>query len=136
MDDCLHQNLLSELLQSGLLTLLRVSLDAKDESVTSSAITCLSSLLYNELDEMCLDKTFHWLSGVVQPSLPGPPDPPEDPDNPTPDPTDHQLAQQDVVKALVRMDTLDRLVYILSVLRPGPAAVVSSLTFLTRYKID
>lgn len=132
LDQCLVQNLWTELLQAGLLSSVRVCLDQKEETVVSAGVTCLSSLLSNSTDEACLDVTFHWMSGLVQPSLPGPPEPPEDPENPVEEQNDHELSQTDVVKALLRMDTLERLHYLLSVVKPGPSTVTSTLTLLCR----
>ena len=98
----------------------------------SASVTCLSALVYTSTDEQFLDQTFHWTSGPVQPSLPGPPEPPEDPENPVEEQNDHELSQTDAVKALVRMDTLERLHYLLSVVKPGPATVTSAITLLCR----
>lgn len=104
LDYCLEQNMVEELLSSGLVELLRISLDCTEKGVMVAGAKCMAALLYNEEEERVLD----WEVGTRQPGF-----------RPVGDleeverMTDHQLVVQDVVLGLIRMDILPRLKYLL-----------------------
>ncbi|KAM9777625.1 RNA polymerase II-associated protein 1 [Neosynchiropus ocellatus] len=141
----LRGSVTSTLLDAGLLFLLRFALDDAVEGVMSAAVHAVKALLVCEEDEECLDSTFSWFRGLAAfPLLPTAQDE-EDEEDEGLDPslketakekeerkTDHDVARQDVVKALLKMKLLPRFRYILEVLRPSPPVVQDILLVLTR----
>ncbi|XP_062863836.1 RNA polymerase II-associated protein 1 isoform X2 [Trichomycterus rosablanca] len=141
----LKGSVLSSLLDAGLLFLLRFALDDGVEGVMSAAIRAMQALLVSPEDEECLDNTFHWLLGMAAfPLLPSAQEEEDEDDegldeflketkkeNEEKKP-DHDVARQDVVKGLLRMQFLQRLRYILEVVRPAPNTVLNILEVLIR----
>ncbi|XP_076834732.1 RNA polymerase II-associated protein 1 isoform X2 [Brachyhypopomus gauderio] len=145
---CLRGSVLTTLLDAGLLFLLRFSLDDSVEGVMSAAVRALRAMLVSPDDEECLDATFHWLLGTsafsLMPSMPEEEDE-DDKDDEGLDRSkkettrereerklDHDIARQDVVKGLLKMQLLQRLRYILEVVRPAPGTVLHILEVLIR----
>uniref|UniRef100_A0AAR2M3G0 RNA polymerase II associated protein 1 n=1 Tax=Pygocentrus nattereri TaxID=42514 RepID=A0AAR2M3G0_PYGNA len=141
----LKGNVLTSLLDAGLLFLLRFALDDSVEGVMSAAVHALRALLVSPDDEECLDNMFPWLLGMAAfPLLPSAQDE-EDEDDEGLDESmketakekegrksDHDVARLDVVKGLLKMQLLQRLRYILEVVRPAPHVVVDVLEILIR----
>uniref|UniRef100_A0A4W4GEA8 RNA polymerase II associated protein 1 n=1 Tax=Electrophorus electricus TaxID=8005 RepID=A0A4W4GEA8_ELEEL len=143
---CLSGSVLASLLDAGLLFLLRFSLDDSVESVMSAAVRALRALLVSHEDEECLDATFHWLLGTAVFPLIPPVHEEEDEEDEEglakskkemtkereERKLDHDVARQDIVKALLKMQLLQRLRYILEVVRPVPRTVLDVLEILIR----
>ncbi|XP_045917703.1 RNA polymerase II-associated protein 1 isoform X2 [Micropterus dolomieu] len=142
----LKGNMLSTLLDAGLLFLLRFALDDGVEGVMSAAVHALKALLVCAEDEECLDCTFSWFRGLASfPLLPSAQEEEdEEDDEGLPESmkdtakekeerkSDHDVARKDVVKGLLRMKLLPRLRYILEVVRPSPRVVQDVLEILIR----
>nr|XP_057946974.1 RNA polymerase II-associated protein 1 isoform X3 [Doryrhamphus excisus] len=140
----LKGSILSTLLDAGLLFLLRFALDDGVEGVMSAAVHALRALLVCREDEECLDVTFSWFRGLATfPLMPSQEEEEEEDEHldeilkvtakeKEERKTDHDVAQQDVVKGLLRMKLLPRLRYILEVVRPSPRVVQDILEVLTR----
>ncbi|KAK5886336.1 hypothetical protein CesoFtcFv8_017379 [Champsocephalus esox] len=141
----LKGSMVSTLLDAGLLFLLRFALDDGVEGVMSAAVHALKALLVCEEDEECLDCTFSWFRGLASfPLLPSTQEEEEEEDAGLPEnmkftakereerKKDHDVARQDVVKGLLKMKLLQRLRYILEVVRPSPPVVQNILQILTR----
>ncbi|XP_033892509.3 RNA polymerase II-associated protein 1-like isoform X1 [Acipenser ruthenus] len=142
----LRGSVLSTLLDAGLLFLLRFSLDDSVGGVMAAAVHALWALLVAPDDEECLDSTFSWLQGSTTfPLLPSE-KPEEDEEEEGEEEegvkvaaekkeerrADHDVARTDLIKALLKMQVLARLRYILEVVRPGPRVVQDVLEVLTR----
>ncbi|XP_059376536.1 RNA polymerase II-associated protein 1-like [Carassius carassius] len=141
----LKGSVLSSLLDSGVLFLLRFSLDDSVEGVMSAAVHALRALLVSSDDEECLDNSFSWLLGMATfPLLPTAQEDEDEDDeglNETMKETakekeerkiDHDVARQDVVKGFLKMQGLPRLRYIVEVVRPSPRVVLDILEVLIR----
>lgn len=141
----LKGNVMSTLLDAGLIFLLRFALDDSVEGAMSAAVHALRALLVCADDEECLDRTFSWFRGLaVFPLLPSAQEEEEEEDEGLPEnmretakekeekKSDHDVARQDVVKGLLKMKLLPRLRYILEVVRPSPRVVQDVLEILTR----
>ncbi|KAK3537597.1 hypothetical protein QTP70_016995, partial [Hemibagrus guttatus] len=140
---CIKGNVLASLLDAGLLFLLRFSLDDSIEGVMSAAVRALQALLVSTEDEENLDNMFPWLLGMAAfplvPQLQKEDDEDDDGLNESKKETekeerklDHDIAQQDVIKGLLKMQLLQRLRYILEVVRPSPQTVLGILEILIR----
>ncbi|KAI5616829.1 RNA polymerase II-associated protein 1, partial [Silurus asotus] len=143
---CVKGNVLASLLDAGILFLLRYSLDDSVQGVMSAAVRALRALLVSTEDEENLDNMFTWLLGMAAfPLVPQIHEEDEEEDdeglNESMKETekekearklDHDVAQQDVIKGLLKMQLLQRLRYILEVLRPSPQTVVDILEVLIR----
>ncbi|XP_039597354.1 RNA polymerase II-associated protein 1 [Polypterus senegalus] len=137
--------IISTLLDAGLLFLLRFALDDNVEVVIAGAVRALWALLVVPNDEECLDRTFSWLHGMFTfPLLPMEESDDEEEDEVDEDgkketveekearKQDHEVAQADIIKGLLKMKLLPRLRYILEVVRPGPRVVQDVLEILIR----
>ncbi|MGH0184471.1 UNVERIFIED_CONTAM: hypothetical protein FKN15_015059 [Acipenser sinensis] len=112
----------------------------------AAAVHTLWALLVAPDDEECLDSTFSWLQGgTTFPLLPS--EKPEEDEEEEGEGeegvkeaaekkeerrADHDVARTDLIKALLKMQVLARLRYILEVVRPGPRVVQDVLEVLTR----
>ncbi|XP_022077076.2 RNA polymerase II-associated protein 1 [Acanthochromis polyacanthus] len=141
----LKGNMVSSLLDAGLVFLLRFALDDSVEGVMSAAVHTLKALLVSAEDEECLDCTFSWFRGLASfPLLPTAQEEEDEEDEGLDESlketakekeerkSDHDVARQDVIKGLLKMKLLPRLRYILEVVRPSPPVVQDVLEILTR----
>ncbi|XP_058471266.1 RNA polymerase II-associated protein 1 isoform X2 [Solea solea] len=141
----LNGSMTATLLDAGLLFLLRFALDDGVEGVMSASVHALKALLVCAEDEECLDYTFSWFCGLATfPLLPSAQEEEDEEDEGLDEimketakekeerKSDHDVAQQDVVKGLLKMKLLPRLRYILEVMRPSPRVVQDVLGILTR----
>ncbi|MCJ8737002.1 hypothetical protein PDJAM_G00018760 [Pangasius djambal] len=142
---CVKGNVLASLLDAGLLFLLRFSLDDSVEGVMSAAVRALRAMLVSTDDEENLDSMFPWLLGMAAfPLVPQVHKEEDEDDEGLNEFTketekekeerklDHDVAQQDVIKGLLKMQLLQRLRYILEVVRPSPQTVLDILQVLIR----
>ena len=136
-DEVLEQNVLSELLDSGLITVLRMALDDRVESIREASLSCLKQILNNYYDEMVLDTLyFSSLDGHVQPSLAS--ELLKDGERykeyieEQTDLKDVEVVNLDVVLGLLRMDLIARLLYILEHLSPSASSKKNILAILIR----
>ncbi|XP_014612056.1 PREDICTED: RNA polymerase II-associated protein 1 [Polistes canadensis] len=117
--------------QNNFLLLLRFSLDDSVEDVIKAALQALRAFIFNESDEICLDKLFGW-NKYKEPTL----KPPSSDIKDESTLKDHELVQIDAVSALLRSDIILRIRYILGIkLFPtvGLACALEVLTRLARY---
>ncbi|KAJ8353581.1 hypothetical protein SKAU_G00211480 [Synaphobranchus kaupii] len=142
---CLKGSVVSALLDAGLLFLLRFSLDDSVEGVMAAAVHALHALLVSPGDEDTLDSTFSWFLGMESfPLIPAAQEEDDEDDEgldevmkETPKEkeerkADHDVAREDVIKGLLRMNLLPRLRYILEVVHPLPHVVLDVLEVLIR----
>ena len=132
LDHCLEQNLVMELIRAGLVQVIRLSLDSSEAALAVAGLRCLVALLCCQEEERLLD----WLVDTVQPDLAPVIEVGGDEDERIEAEkrlTDHQMVCKDVVLGLVRMDTLDRCHYLLTVEKyRDPALVTGILATMVR----
>ncbi|XP_072027596.1 RNA polymerase II-associated protein 1-like [Amphiura filiformis] len=131
----LMEPLVPKLLEAGVLFLFRWSLDDVNEGVITACIEGLAALLIQPGDESTSDRVFSWYRGSeTTPMRPVVEDEEDESGQKIEDKekSDPQLASQDVIKALLRMNVLERLRYILEVVRPPAPVVLNALAILIR----
>ncbi|KAJ9578261.1 hypothetical protein L9F63_005531, partial [Diploptera punctata] len=136
-DECLDTPLLNQLAESDVYLLLRFSLDDSTEMVITATLLAVRNLLWNEADEICVDRLLGLWNGHVQPSLMAKTEikkqsEKEELKEDEAELKDHQILKLDMIKGALRTDLMLRLRYILEVLKPGPRAIISTLEILTR----
>ncbi|XP_078673890.1 RNA polymerase II-associated protein 1-like isoform X2 [Branchiostoma floridae x Branchiostoma belcheri] len=124
--------LLPMMLESGMVFVVRFSLDENTPSLVATAVEALHSLLVLPGDELCADHVYSWYRGSELPALCPERDPEEEGEEKGRDKTDQELAKEDVIKGLLRMTLLPRLRYILEVLRPDGPVVIHIVEILIR----
>ncbi|XP_076305857.1 RNA polymerase II-associated protein 1-like isoform X2 [Tachypleus tridentatus] len=142
LDGCFKEKFLSQLLEAGIVPLLRWALDDSTDSVIAAAVHAIQSLIVAGPDEMCLDQTFSWFQGCEAPSI----RPPSqlaseklEKDSDMSELTDSQIISMDVIKGFLRTDILPRLRYILEVCHPVAAVVghiFDILIRITRHSLE
>ena len=124
LDLCLEQNLVREVVAAGLVQVVRLSLDSSEAGLVVAGLRTLVGLLCCREEERLLD----WLVDITQPSLAPVLDlGQEEEERKVEELTDQQLVEQDVVLGLLRMDLLDRLHYVLTVLELKEKVMVSGM---------
>uniref|UniRef100_A0A131YV41 Rna polymerase ii associated protein 1 n=1 Tax=Rhipicephalus appendiculatus TaxID=34631 RepID=A0A131YV41_RHIAP len=118
-------DLLTQLLQSGLAPLVRSALD--DRATVDAALAVLQALLVSQPEQALSGRAFLWRHGHRTFFL----RPPAELENSS-EISDVDLSQIDLIQALLRMDLLQRLYYILKTFRPGASGVASALLVMAR----
>ncbi|XP_070383908.1 RNA polymerase II-associated protein 1 [Dermacentor albipictus] len=118
-------DLLMQLLQSGLAPLVRSALD--DRATVDAALAVLQALLISQPEQALFGRAFLWRHGHRTFFL----RPPTELGSAS-EISDVDLSQIDLVQALLRMDLLQRLHYVLKTFRPGASAVASALLVMAR----
>ncbi|XP_014663760.1 PREDICTED: RNA polymerase II-associated protein 1-like [Priapulus caudatus] len=116
-DGYLSQPVIPQLLDAGLIFLLRFSLDDPALPVLSASVQALAELLAPPSDEVCLDRVFAWHRGTETPRMSVSEEQvkekrvkEEEENGPL---TDAELVKHDLIKGLLKMFLLPRLRYIL-----------------------
>uniref|UniRef100_A0A452IQJ6 Uncharacterized protein n=1 Tax=Gopherus agassizii TaxID=38772 RepID=A0A452IQJ6_9SAUR len=143
----LKGSVLRLLLDAGFLFLLRFSLDDTVDNVIAASLRALHALLVSPEDEEYLDQTFSWYQGMaVFPFTPNSEEEEEEEEeeeltlmektqgkkSKVENKSDPDVARYDVIKGLLKTQFLQRLRYILEVVRPVPAIVLDILDILIR----
>lgn len=126
-DSVLDPAPLSALNEKNVFLLLRFSLDDSSVSIVTSALQAMRAFLYNEEDEVCLDRLFglnDFAEPILKPDLKDVKD--------TSNLKDHELAQLDTIATALRSDIVPRIRYILNEMQPPPDGVSSALEILIR----
>nr|XP_037272072.1 LOW QUALITY PROTEIN: RNA polymerase II-associated protein 1-like [Rhipicephalus microplus] len=118
-------DLLAQLLQSGLGPLVRSALD--DRATVDAALAVLQALLISQPEQALFSRAFLWRHGHRSFFL----RPATELVNSS-EISDVDLSQIDLVQALLRMDLLQRLYYVLKMFRPGASCVASALLVMAR----
>ncbi|KAF2350487.1 RNA polymerase II-associated protein 1 C-terminal [Trinorchestia longiramus] len=132
---CFQASLLQMLLDSGVVLLLRFSLDDAVAAVRQAVAAALAALLASDALEMPLSSLSPW-GGILRPALASAMHAQQqvraELQAEEAELKDAELLQLDVVRALVRVDTLVRVRYTLESLSPPPETVLHLLAVLTR----
>ncbi|CAG0879103.1 unnamed protein product [Darwinula stevensoni] len=135
-DGCFQENLLKQVLDSGLLFLLRVLLDDNTSAVMAACVHALYHLIASDPDELCMDQMLGTVWGLEQPSLLSELDLDQSKRKEFIKEErglkDAELLQLDAIRALIRMDILPRVRYMLDVCQPAAKTVVQLLGLLIR----
>ncbi|XP_029211731.2 RNA polymerase II-associated protein 1-like isoform X2 [Acropora millepora] len=137
-ESLLSEEILSVLLNAGILFLLRWALDDTSEAVIAVAVQGLAAVLIVPCDKDTADQLFSFPRGHEFPALRPVNEKDEaekssyKEDEEEKGLTDAQLLKQDAVKGLIQMNILPRLRYILEVCSPAEPTVNDILDVLTR----
>ncbi|CAH1122424.1 unnamed protein product [Ceutorhynchus assimilis] len=110
---------------------LKFNLDDDTPSILIAAIRALRNLVYFPIGEICLDKMACSGMGIIQPVM-SIDDAMEDDD--TLD--DEQLAEINLTKCLIRTGTLERIRYIVNIVKPKMEIIVNCIEILIRLARD
>ncbi|XP_022250651.1 RNA polymerase II-associated protein 1-like isoform X2 [Limulus polyphemus] len=135
LDGCFKEKFLSQLLEAGIVPLMRWAVDDNTETIIAAAVHAIQSLIVAGPDEVCLDQAFSWFRGYETPSIrPSPQLASEklENDSDMSELTDSQIISMDVIKGFLRIDLLPRLRYILEVCHPAAAVVGHIFDILIR----
>ncbi|XP_051161859.1 RNA polymerase II-associated protein 1 [Leptopilina boulardi] len=126
-DSVLNPAPLTALNEKNLFLLLRFSIDDSSTTVVTAALHAMRNFLYNEEDEICLDRLFglnDFAEPILKPNLKDLKD--------VNSLKDHELAQLDTIATSLRSDIIKRIRYILSEMQPPPDGVSAALEILIR----
>ncbi|XP_045125423.1 RNA polymerase II-associated protein 1-like isoform X2 [Portunus trituberculatus] len=135
-DRCTNPPLIQLAIEAGVVLLLRFALDDPSHLVYREAVRGLHHLVASDPDELCLALAHPWTPGGLEPGVASEVHASDktrqELDKEEQDLRDHEVIKLDVVRALVRMDTLVRLRYLLEKVRPEAQTVIDILAILTR----
>ncbi|XP_063846587.1 RNA polymerase II-associated protein 1-like isoform X1 [Scylla paramamosain] len=135
-DHCTNPPLIQLAIEAGAVLLLRFALDDPSHLVYREAVRGLHHLVASDPDELCLALAHPWIPGDLEPGVASEVHASDktrqELDKEEQDLRDHEVIKLDVVRALVRMDTLVRLRYLLEKVQPEAQTVIDILGVLTR----
>ena len=142
-DECFSTNVFDQLLKADVVTLLRLALDDSHNSavVLDAALECLAQIVDNDVEEAALDAQFFiGQDGHIQPSLATAISRDKDFKSEQKELKDVQILNADLVLGLLRTDVLDRLAYLIHVIKPNSVKSVLNMlrivTRLARHSLD
>ncbi|XP_034827914.1 RNA polymerase II-associated protein 1 [Maniola hyperantus] len=121
---------------SKIFFVIRIALDENKLILLEPALKAMRNLLFNRIDEACLDALLGFEEGSVQPCLKNDKSEIEEMDSKETELNDFHLAEIDLISAVLRTDILQRLFYILDTVKPSYNCVQYSLQILTRLSRD
>ncbi|XP_066914199.1 RNA polymerase II-associated protein 1-like [Clytia hemisphaerica] len=135
--DNLSTDLLEICLNAGLVFILRWSLDEQTEQIYSASLAALANVLFIERDQEAIEKISYSEDGFRLPSLctyykKREEEMTKEEQEENRDPTDAELMERDIVKALIQMRILPRLRYLLDESPLSPVAFKHCLHILQR----
>ncbi|KAJ2940206.1 hypothetical protein O0L34_g11773 [Tuta absoluta] len=125
-----------ELPLSKIFFVIRIAMDENKVIVLEPALKAMRNLLYNRIDEACLDALIGFEEGNQQPCLENDKSEIGELESKESELKDFHLAEIDIVAALLRTDILQRLYYIFESIRPSFNCVQYALQILTRLARD
>ncbi|CAG9558898.1 unnamed protein product [Danaus chrysippus] len=121
---------------SKLFFVIRIAMDENKTILLQAALKAMRNLLYNRIDEACLDALLGFEEGSYQPCLENNKSEISEIESEESELKDFHLAEIDLLSAVLRTDILQRLYYILECVRPSFDCVQYSLQILTRISRD
>lgn len=121
---------------SKIFFVLRIALDENKVIILEPALKAMRNLLFNKIDEACLDALLGMEEGTQQPCLENDKSEIEELESKESELKDFHLAEIDIVAALLRTEILQRLYYILDTVKPSFNCVQYALQILTRVTRD
>ncbi|KOB76534.1 RNA polymerase II-associated protein 1 [Operophtera brumata] len=125
-----------ELPLSKIFFIIRIAMDENKVIILEPALKAMRNLLYNRIDEASLDALLGFEEGMVQPCLENDKSEIEELQSKESELKDFHLAEIDLIAAALRTDILQRLYYILDIVKPSFNCVHYSLQILTRLARD
>lgn len=125
-----------ELPLSKIFFIIRIAMDENKLTILEPALKAMRNLLYNRIDEASLDALLGFEEGMVQPCLENDKSEIEELGAMESELKDFHLAEIDLITAILRTDILQRLYYILDIIKPNFNCVQYSLQILTRLARD
>ncbi|KAI5633508.1 RNA polymerase II-associated protein 1 [Phthorimaea operculella] len=125
-----------ELPLSKIFFVVRIAMDENKVIILEPALKAMRNLLYNRIDEACLDALIGFEEGNQQPCLENDKSEIEELESKESELKDFHLAEIDIVAALLRTDVLQRLYYIFESIKPSFNCVQYALQILTRLARD
>lgn len=116
--------------------IIRISMDENKVNVLEPALKAMRNLIYNRVDEASLDALIGFEEGTLQPCLENDKSDMEELESKESEFNDFHLAEIDIITALLRTEVLQRMFYILDVIRPSFNCVQYCLQILTRLARD
>ncbi|XP_023944817.2 RNA polymerase II-associated protein 1 [Bicyclus anynana] len=117
---------------SKIFFVIRIAMDENKVILLEPALRAMRNLLYNRIDEACLDALLGFEEGTYQPCLQNDKSEIEEIESKETELNDFHLAEIDLISAALRTDMLQRLFYILDTVKPSYNAVQYSLQILIR----
>ncbi|XP_045453983.1 RNA polymerase II-associated protein 1 [Melitaea cinxia] len=121
---------------SKMFFVIRIAMDENKQILLEPALKAMRNLLYNRIDESCLDALIGFEEGSYQPCLENDKSEIEELESKESELKDFHLAEIDLIAAVLRTDILQRLYYILDTVRPSFSCVQYSLQILIRLARD
>ncbi|XP_045771008.1 RNA polymerase II-associated protein 1 [Maniola jurtina] len=121
---------------SKIFFIIRIALDENKLILLEPALRAMRNLLFNRIDEACLDALLGFEEGSFQPCLKNDKSEIEEMDSKETELNDFHLAEIDLISAVLRTDILQRLFYILDTVKPSYNCVQYSMQILTRLSRD
>lgn len=121
---------------SKIFFVVRIAMDENKLILLEPALKAMRNLLFNRIDEACLDALLGFEEGSYQPCLENDKSEIEEMESKESELKDFHLAEIDLISAVLRTDILQRLFYILETVRPSYNCVQYSLQIMTRLARD
>lgn len=121
---------------SKIFFVIRIAMDENKTVILEPALKAMRNLLYNRIDEACLDALLGFDEGTQQPCLENDKSEIKELESKESELKDFHLAEIDIIAALLRTDILQRLYYILETVQPSFNCIQYALQILTRLARD
>ncbi|KPI98938.1 RNA polymerase II-associated protein 1 [Papilio xuthus] len=121
-----------ELPITKLFFIIRIAMDENKTIILEPALNAMRNLLYNKIDEAALDALIGFEEGSYQPCLENDKSEIVELESKESEFKDFHLAEIDLIAALLRTDILQRIYYILDMIKPNFNCVQFSLQILIR----
>lgn len=115
---------------------LRFALDENIQTVLEPSLRALRNMLYNRVDETCLDNCLGTENGLFQPRILSNQMETDETETDVTELKDFHLADLDLISGAIRTDILPRIRYILFVIKPSYLCLEYSLQILIRIARD
>ncbi|CAH0402933.1 unnamed protein product [Chilo suppressalis] len=115
---------------------IRFAMDENKTIILEPALKAMRNLLYNKVDEACLDALIGFEEGTQQPCLENDKSEIDELDSNETELKDFHLAEIDIIAALLRTNILQRLYYILDIIKPSFNCVQYCMQILIRLARD
>lgn len=121
---------------SKIFFVVRIALDENKLILLEPALRAMRNLVFNKIDEACLDALIGFEEGTQQPCLQNDMSEIEELESQESELKDFHLAEIDIIAALLRTDIIQRIYYILESVRPSFNCIQYCLQILTRLARD
>ncbi|XP_039752229.1 RNA polymerase II-associated protein 1 [Pararge aegeria] len=117
---------------SKIFFVIRIAMDENKLILLEPALRAMRNLLFNKIDEACLDALLGFEEGSYQPCLENDKSEIDEMESKETELNDFHLAEIDLISAVIRTEILQRLFYIIDTVKPSYNSVQYALQILTR----